>query len=185
MSFRLKNTEAFLEGQSDKLKKLARLEISKPRSRSYSSGRTLNTPIATRPNMLSKSLETSSIISKSGSNMKFNVKGNSYGEQVDEGTPPGTNVRVSKIEKWIERKPVNLQDSKGASLRTIANRISQKINREGIKPTHFLRDLLEKQFNAILGVESIIITDINMDLDGFLKSIGYSQAGDTFKLKKL
>jgi hypothetical protein len=184
MSFRLKNTIAFLEGQADKMKKLARLEIAKPRQRSYSSGRTLNTSIATRPNMLSKSLTISTNISKSGSKMKFNVLGNSYGEAVDEGSPAGTNVKLIHIEKWIQRKPVKLQDAKGASLKTIANRIKQKINREGIKPTHFLRDVAEQQFKKILGIDKIILDDINMDLDGFLKSIGYAQTGDSFKLKQ-
>ncbi len=183
MSFRLKNTEIYLEKKAQKLIGLTRREINEPRKRSYPSGRIINEPIATRPNRLSKSLKLDTKISKSGNKIQFNIMGNAYGEKVDEGTPAGTTVKPSVIEKWIKHKPVSLDDGAGNNLKSVAINISNKINKQGIKPTNFLRDLVNKQFKTILGIDAVILSDVNEDIDGFLKSIGYDQTGNAFKLK--
>ena len=184
MSFRLKNTEIYLEKKAQKLIGLTRREINEPRKRSYPSGRIINEPIATRPNRLSKSLKLDTKISKSGNIIKFNIMGNAYGERVDEGTPPGSVVKPSVIEKWIKHKPVKLDDGAGHNLKSVANRISKKINKQGIRPTRFLTDLVSQQFKTILGIENIILKDINENIDEYLKSINYNQTGNTFTLKK-
>ena len=195
MSFKLKNTEAFLTSYANKLIRLAQLEIEKPRQRTYNSikfgSRTLNKPLDSS-GKLKESLKLEKKVVRKGDFFQFNVKGNAYGEKVDEGTKSGTSPSVSQLVAWIDTKPVTLQDSKGNSLSSIspkgknriANQIAQKIKREGIKPTNFLTDLINKEIDNVLGVTPEIIKDINMDLDGFMKKLGYKKQGDTFKLQK-
>tara|TARA_R100000951_G_C2610643_1_gene171130 strand:- start:375 stop:962 length:588 start_codon:yes stop_codon:yes gene_type:complete len=195
MSFKLKNTEAFLTSYANKLIRLSRLEIEKPRQRTYNSikfgSRTLNKPLDSS-GKLKDSLMLEKKVVRKGDFFQFNVKGNAYGEKVDEGTKSGTSPSVSQLVAWIDTKPVTLQDSQGNSLSSIspkgknriANQIAQKIKREGIKPTNFLTDLINKEIDNVLGVTPEIIKDINMDLDGFMKKLGYKKQGDTFKLQK-
>lgn len=187
MSFRLKNTEIFLTNYANKLIALSKKEIDKPRKRTYSSGRIVNSPIDSSGS-LKDSLNLQKKILKDGFS-QFNINGNAYGEKVDEGTKVGTSVDVNKLISWINAKPVKLIDARGNSLKStaetknrIANQIAQKINREGIKPTNFLTDLFNQQFNNILGVVSEVEKDINIDLDGFMKKVGYIQSGNTFKI---
>ena len=195
MSFKLKNTEAFLTSYANKLIRLAQLEIEKPRQRTYNSikfgSRTLNKPLDSL-GKLKESLKLEKKVVRKGDFFQFNVKGNAYGEKVDEGTKSGSGPTVPQIISWIDNKPVTLQDSAGNNLSNItekgknriANQITQKINREGIKPTNFLTDLVNKEIDKVLGVAPEIIKDINMDLDGFMKKLGYKKQGNTFKLQK-
>lgn len=195
MSFKLKNTEAFLTSYANKLIRLSRLEIEKPRQRTYNSikfgSRTLNKPLDSS-GKLKDSLMLEKKVVRKGDFFDFNIKGDAYGEKVDEGTKSGTSPSVSQLVDWIDTKPVTLKDSQGNSLSSIspkgknriANQIAQKIKREGIKPTNFLTDLINKEIDNVLGVSPEIIKDINMDLDGFMKKLGYIKQGDTFKLQK-
>lgn len=189
MSFRLKNTEAYLISFVNKLKRLSIQELNEPRQRNYSSGRTINEPLNSSGNL------AQSFIVKNKVNINsFNVRmiGNSYGEQVDEGTKAGTSPSVPQLINWINKKPVKLTDIKGGRLsdittkgiNKIANQIAQKINREGIKPTNFLTNLVNEQFQKLAGIENVIIKDINMDLDTFMQSIGYVKNGETFKIEQ-
>ena len=92
----------------------------------------------------------------------------------------------------INRKPVTLEGLNQQKLSNvtsetknrIANQITQKIKREGIKPTNFLTNLVNEQFNKLKGIENIITEDINLDIDKFMQSIGYIKQGETFKLKQ-
>ena len=122
----------------------------------------------------------------------FNVKGNEYGEKVDEGTPAGSSPNINDIITWINNKPVTLLDASQNKLSNItekgktriASLIAQKINKEGIKPTNFLTDLVNKEIDKILGISTEIVKDINLDIDGFMQKLGYSKQGNTFKLHK-
>jgi len=195
MSFKLKNTEAFLTSYANKLIRLSKLEIEKPRQRTYNSvkfgSRTLNEPLDSS-GKLKDSFKLEKKVVRKGDFFQFNVKGNAYGEKVDEGTKAGTSPSVPELVAWIDKKPVNLQDTKGNNLSNIspkgknriANQIAQKIKREGIKPTNFLTDLVNKEIDNILGVSTEIIKDINLDIDGFMQKLGYSKQGNTFKLQK-
>ena len=194
MSFKLKNTEIFLTNYANKLIALAKKDINEPRQRTYNSSkfgsRTINEPLNSSGD-LADSLILKKKLLKGGSFFQFNIDGNAYGEKVDEGTPVGTSPSVSELVSWINAKPVKLTDAKGNNLKDtvetknrIANQIAQKINREGIKPTNFLTDLINKQLNNILGVAPEIIKDINMDVDGFMQKLGYIKSGNTFKLTK-
>ena len=51
MSFKLKNTEDFLTNYSKKLIRLAKEEINKPITRSYKSGRSVNSPLNSSGNL--------------------------------------------------------------------------------------------------------------------------------------
>lgn len=190
MSFKLKNTEAFLTNYSNRLIALTKKDIDEPRQRTYSSGRTINKPINSS-GKLKSSLVLNKKTLKDGDFFQFNIDGNSYGEKVDEGTPAGTSVNINDLVSWINTKPVTLETLKGKSLKStaetknrIANQIAQKINREGIKPTNFLTDLVNSELNKVLGVSSEIIKDINLDVDGFMQMLGYTKNGNTFKLDK-
>ena len=194
MSFKLKNTEIFLTNYANKLIALAKKDINEPRQRTYNSikfgSRTINEPLNSSGD-LADSLILKKKLLKGGSFFQFNIDGNAYGEKVDEGTPIGTSPSVPELVSWINAKPVKLTDAKGNNLKDtaetknrIANQIAQKINREGIKPTNFLTDLINQQLNNILGVAPEIIKDINMNLDGFMQKLGYIKSGNTFKLTK-
>jgi len=189
MSFKLKNTEIFLTNYANKLIALAKVAINDPRKRTYNSGRTINEPLKSSGS-LADSLKLSKNKLGNGEFLHLNIKGNTYGEKVDEGTKRGTSPSVPELVSWINAKPVKLTDAKGNSLKDtvetknrIANQIAQKINREGIKPTNFLTDLVNQQFNNILGVVPEVEKDINLDLDGFMQQIGYIKIGNTFKLQ--
>ena len=51
MSFRLKNTEAYLISFVNKLKRLSIQKLNEPTQRSYNSGRTINEPINSSGNL--------------------------------------------------------------------------------------------------------------------------------------
>tara|TARA_R100000654_G_scaffold70079_1_gene100088 strand:- start:30 stop:578 length:549 start_codon:yes stop_codon:yes gene_type:complete len=178
MSFKLKNTEDFLNNYSKKLIKLAKEEINKPQARSYKSGRSVNSPLKSSGN-LENSIQLNKKIIRGGDFFQFNITGNAYGEKIDEGTKAGTSVKVNDIVSWINRKPVTLDTIKDKN--KVANLISQKINREGIKPVPFLTNLINEQIDSVLGVTPNILTDISENLDEFMQMLGYRKTGQTFK----
>jgi len=178
MSFKLKNTEDFLTNYSKKLIRLAKEEINKPITRSYKSGRSVNSPLKSSGN-LQNSIRLNKKIIRGGDFFQFNITGNEYGEKIDEGTKAGTNVRVNDIVSWINRKPVTLDSIKNKN--RVANLIAQKINKEGIKPVPFLTNLINKQVDSVLGVTPNILTDISENLDEFMQTLGYTKTGQTFK----
>tara|TARA_R100001460_G_scaffold35948_3_gene69088 strand:- start:740 stop:1309 length:570 start_codon:yes stop_codon:yes gene_type:complete len=189
MSFKLKNTESYLISFVGNLKRLSIRELERSRFRKYSSGRTINEPLNASGNLKdSFTVESKYIKNK----LSVNMRGNSYGEKVDEGTKAGTNPSVSQLVNWINKKPVKLTDAKGRNLTNItpegknriANQIAQKINREGIKPTNFLTNLVDAQFAKLATIDRAILKDINTDLDSFMQSIGYTKNGETFKIQQ-
>jgi len=194
MSFRLKNTELFLIGYANRLIRLAKLEIEKPRQRTYNSvkfgSRTLNEPLDSSGKLKDSFVLDKKTVRKNNF-FELNVKGNAYGEKVDEGTKAGTSPSVPQIISWINNKPVTLLDSNQNKLSNItekgknriANQIAQKIKREGIRPTNFLTDLVNKEINNIMGVAPEITKDISNNIDDFMKMLGYYKSGNTFKLK--
>ena len=190
MSFKLKNTEAFLINYANKLIQLAKTQIDEPRQRTYSSGRVVNAPIDSSGE-LKQSLRLDTKAIRGGDFFQFNINGSDYGEKVDEGTKAGTSVSVNDLVSWINRKPVTLQSARGRKLKDtaktknrIANLIAQKIKREGIKPTNFLTQLVDEQFDNLLGVTPEVVKDISQNLDSFMKVLGYTKQGNTFKIQK-
>ena len=96
MSFKLKNTEDFLTNYSKRLITLIQKQIDTPITRSYNSGRVINSEL-NASGRLKQSLSLEKKIIRGGDFFSFAIKGNDYAERIDEGTKAGTNVKVNDI----------------------------------------------------------------------------------------
>ena len=191
MSLKLRNTETFLTNYVKKLIVLTRQEILKPRTRTYRSklfgNRTINEPLDSSGdlrNSLRLVKKLKNVVNERGfrATQSYRIVGNSYGEILDEGAD-GNKVKVTKegIEKWISSKPVTLEKVKNKSL--AATLIKRKIDRYGIQGTGFLRQLLDKESDKVLGVIPSITKDISLNLDDILIMLGWDKSGETFTRK--
>ncbi len=63
-----------------------------------------------------------------------------YAEFVEDGMPPGGNVDMSKLRKWVRDK-VGIKDE--VRLSVVTNNIFNKIKTEGIEPKRFLDKSLD------------------------------------------
>tara|TARA_R100000655_G_scaffold39173_1_gene74317 strand:+ start:1207 stop:1755 length:549 start_codon:yes stop_codon:yes gene_type:complete len=179
MSFKLKNTEDFLTNYSKRLITLIQKQIDTPITRSYNSGRVINSEL-NASGRLKQSLSLEKKIIRGGDFFSFAIKGNDYAERIDEGTKAGTNVKVNDIVSWINAKPVTLDSINNKN--RVANLIAQKINREGIRPVPFLTNIVATRTEDIVEVTPKVLEDISNNLDDFMQMIGYIKQGKTFKL---
>ena len=187
MSFRLKNTEAYLRQYTKSLLDNLIVEISRVnRTRNYAS-RTVTSPIKASGSLQ----ESLKIIQKdTKSKLELNIEGNSYGEQIDEGTNTSS-VSKGKLIQWIKNKngfkdlngkPVNLSNLKEVG--RIAGLISKSLKFNGIKQTNFLTNIVESKFKELNNIEAPILKDANDDLDNILKRAGYKKgANETFSIQ--
>jgi len=188
---KLRNTEAYMYGFSKRLIKLLKIEIGRNRTRNYN-GRTVSAPIDDTGS-LKDSLQlafTKSRLNKSVSGGSFNlsIKGNSYGEKLDEGGL--VNAKVSDIIKWIKRKPVKITDARGRfvtaddyRINKLANNIVRKWNGNtgsGIKATNFIGDAIEIAMQQINAIADPLEKDIHLNLDEIFKRAGYTKKGDDY-----
>ena len=98
---------------------------------------------------------------------------------MDKGVSPlKAKVNFSDIRRWIDQKPVKLIDIKDKN--KVANLIVQRIQREGIKGTGFLQEVIDKQFRNVLGITPDLIKDVSANLDDILVTLGWDKQGDTF-----
>ena len=187
MSFRFRNTEIFLTRFTQNLLKLTKKEIESPRKRVYKNkdgNRVINEPIDSSGKLKSSLTfrkKIKNVVSEKGfiATQSYSILGNSYGEIIDEGASGDKiNATVSGIEKWIEDKPVRLDDINNKT--KIARLIKNKINREGIKPTIFLVDVINKEFENIFGIQPNIVEDVSINLDDIFVSLGWEKKGNTF-----
>tara|TARA_R100000734_G_C3276479_1_gene71165 strand:- start:44 stop:622 length:579 start_codon:yes stop_codon:yes gene_type:complete len=191
MSFKLKNTEAYLVNYVKKLIVLTRQEIKTPRTRTYNSKlfgkRNITKPINSSGDLLNslrlvKKLKN--VVNEKGfrATQSYRVVGNAYAEILDEGAD-GNKVKATKqgIENWIERKPVTLEKVKNKSL--AATLIKRKLDRYGIQKTGFLQDVVNKQFDSVIGITPSVIKDISLNLDEILVMLGWDKSGETFTRK--
>lgn len=191
MSFKLKNTEAYLVNYVKKLIVLTRQEIKTPRTRTYNSKlfgkRNITKPINSSGDLLNslrlvKKLKN--VVNQKGfrATQSYRVVGNAYAEILDEGAD-GNKVKATKqgIENWIERKPVTLEKVKNKSL--AATLIKRKLDRYGIQKTGFLQDVVNKQFDSVVGITPSVIKDISLNLDEILVMLGWDKSGETFTRK--
>tara|TARA_R100000734_G_scaffold18640_2_gene16013 strand:+ start:143 stop:724 length:582 start_codon:yes stop_codon:yes gene_type:complete len=191
MSFRFKNTEAYLNNYTKKLIVLTRQEILNPQKRTYRSklfgNRTINAPINSSGSLrsslkLSKKLKTIVGDSSFKSTKSFRIIGNSYGEILDEGGKPNkVNATVEGLEKWIVNKPIKLEKIKDAT--KVAEYMKRKIDRYGVQGTGFLQKIVDKQFDSIMGILPSITEDIEFNLEDILITLGYDKKGETFTRK--
>jgi len=192
MSFKFRNTEAYLTNYTKRLIVLTRQEILKPQQRTYTSqlygNRTINAPINSTGNLrnsLRFEKKIKDIVNEKGfkATQSYRIIGNSYGEILDEGaTPQEANATVDKIERWISNKPVTLDKIKNKT--KVAGLIKRKIDRYGIQGTGFLQKLVDKQFNTVLGVLPSLVKDIELNLEDMFVALGWDKKGqDTFVRK--
>ena len=109
MSFRFKNTEAYLTNYTKKLIVLTRQEILSPQQRTYTSllygTRTINSPInstGSLRNSLRLEKKLKDTVNEKGfkATQSYRIVGNAYGELLDEGaTPQQAKATVSKTRK--------------------------------------------------------------------------------------
>ncbi len=192
MSFRFKNTEAYLSNYTKKLVVLTRQEILKPQERTYRSkmfgNRTINSPL-NASGSLRNSLRFRKVIKNTvnekgfKATQSFRVIGNAYGEMLDEGaTGSKVNVSESALENWITNKPVTLQKVKDTT--KAAQYMKRKIDKYGIQGTGFLQKIVDKQFNTVLGVIPSLVKDIEFNLEDMFVALGWDKQGqDTFVRK--
>ena len=191
MSLKLRNTETFLTNYVKKLIVLTRQEIKKPRTRSYNSKllgrRNITKPLNSSGDLINslrliKKLKNA--VNEKGfrATQSYRVVGNSYGEILDEGAD-GNKIKATQqgIEKWINSKPVTLEKVKNKSL--AATLIKRKIDRYGIQGTGFLQQIVNKQFDTILGVTPSVIKDIQLNLEDILIMLGWDKSADKFTRK--
>lgn len=185
MSLKFKNTEAFLINYVRRMIQLTKQEIDKPRSRVYKNKKT-GTRLIKSPLNASGSLKNSlrldkkfkNIVSEKGfkATQSYRILGNSYGEILDEGAI-GSKVKatISGLENWIQNKPVKLTGIKNKT--KVATLIKEKIDRDGIKGIGFLQELVNQQFNNVLGIESELVKDIDLNLEDILITLGWDKKG--------
>jgi len=188
MSFRFINTERYLSNYAKKLIVATRQEIDKPRTRTYRSlnfmNRSITSPLnssGSLKNSLRLVKKTKNIVSEKGfkATQSYRITGNGYGQTMDEGVLAAkAKVKFEDIRKWIDQKPVKLIDIKDKN--KVANLIVQRIQREGIKGTGFLQEVIDKQFRNVLGITPDLIKDVSANLDDMLVTLGWDKQGDTF-----
>ena len=122
---------------------------------------------------------------------KINLYGEAYLQYVDEGTE-GFTPNIGALKRWIGEKPVTLKDAKGNTLPTndsnvnsLAYLIARKINRDGIAPANFIREVVERALPEIAqGIGQPLKADVTDNLDTVMGSLGYIKKGNTYELKK-
>ena len=186
MSFRLENTEKYLRQYTESLLDNTVVEIArKDRTRNYPS-RPVTTNI-TASGSLQESLKLKE--KKGKSILELNIEGNSYAEEIDEGTS-STEVSKDKLIQWIKNKrgfkdlqgkTLNLSDTNKIS--SIAKIISKSLKLKGIYPTRFLSNLVESKFKELKNIDQPITLDIEEDIDNVLKKLGYKKTNNTFTIE--
>jgi hypothetical protein len=104
----------------------------------------------------------------------FDIFMEDYGEDVDRGTPTGTQPSVPSLMTWIRKKPARLRDKQGQFIKmsnlrvkSFAESIAWKINKYGTKPTNFLTDPFVKNFKEL---PDEINEAFGLDVEGFLET---------------
>ncbi len=186
MSFRLENTEKYLRQYTESLLDNAIVEVARKDRTRYYPSRPVTTNI-TASGSLQESLKLKE--KKGTSVLELNIEGNSYAEQIDEGTS-STEVSKDKLIQWIKNKRgfkdlngklVNLSDT--AKINRIATVISKSLKLKGIYPTGFLTDLVETKLKELNNIDQPIVLDVEEDIDNVLKKLGYKKTNNTFTIQ--
>ena len=181
MSFKLENTKRYLKEYTQSLLDISVKELNrKDRVRNYSSQSVTSSITA------SGNLKDSLNITEKDTDtvLQLNLKGNAYGEQIDEGTK-STSVSKGKLIQWIKNKRgfkdlkgkiVDLNDTK--KIDRIAGLISKSLKFNGIKPTNFLTDIIKSRINELKNINDPIIKDLELDINEVLIKSGYRKKGE-------
>tara|TARA_R110002167_G_scaffold189208_2_gene391345 strand:+ start:1458 stop:2048 length:591 start_codon:yes stop_codon:yes gene_type:complete len=186
MSFKLENTKRYLKEYTQSLLDISVKELNrKDRVRNYSSQSVTSSITA------SGKLKDSLNITEKDTDtvLQLNLKGNAYGEQIDEGTK-STSVSKGKLIQWIKNKNgfkdlngkiVDLNDTE--KIDRIAGLISKSLKLKGIKPTNFLTDIINSKIKELKNIEAPIELDIESDIDNVLLKLGYKKTNNTFTIE--
>ena len=181
------NTKAYMASFSDKLIKLLRLELRNAKRRKSKYGEFYGSPIE-YTGSLSQSL--SKVYKKGSDGFNFNIEGNSYGLELDEGSKKGNpDVNVSDIAEWIRRKPVMLRDIKTNSVlgavpeyrvKSLAEVITKKIRARGVYKASFISEAIDKAVSSLDDIGDPIVKDVALNIDEILIKAGFAKKGDKF-----
>ena len=180
MDIQRKNTLNFLSKYADEVIEEAKREILRKRRRDYG-GRVTNAPLEAS----GSGRESLEKVSKEDG---FDVVGNDYLEDIDEGTN-STVATLSDILRWIDVKPVKLRDMKGrlrkmtqGAKQSFAKLVVENLSKNGLRRTAFLTDLVGKSTKQLDGIESAVVDDLLLDIDKILRSYGMVKKGDEYTL---
>ena len=184
LAIKFKNTNSWLNGFSDRVVKLLKIEIGRNRTRNYKSGN-VSAPIDSSGS-LRESIQAQSKDYKNG--FGYPISGNEYGILIDEGgkaTPS-----IDNMISWIRKKPVKLRKKKGgfatmtsSRIRGLAHNIARAINERDIQPTNFIDDAIQKAMNQINAIQEPIYKDVELNIDEIMIKAGYVKEGDNYIIK--
>ena len=171
-----KNTMLFLSKYTDDLITSTQDEILRKRTRNYPSGRTTNSPI----NSSGEGLRS---LSKKKTDDGYDMIGNDYLEDVDEGTQ-STKASLSQIMQWVKRKPVKPSGGKltPSSGKALARLIQKSLVFNGIHRTAFLTDLVEASYDRLNGIENSVADDVVDSMESILLDAGLVKKGEKYVL---
>lgn len=187
MVVKFKNTKLYLYKYSKKLIKLLQIELGRNRNRRTASGSSVSAPINSE-GKLSESLAVK--LKETADRFSFDISGNSYGLNVNDGRKKGSAPPVSEIISWIKAKPVRLRDSKGRfitrndiTINRIAHSISRSIELNGITATNFIDDAIEKSMEDLNTIGNAVGEDVMLNVDDILLKAGYIKKGENYTIK--
>lgn len=170
-----KNTMIFLENYADEMVSATKEEILRTRKRDYKT-RSVNSPINSSGSGLNS-------IQKVKDDDGFDIVGNDYLEDVDEGTT-STKATLSDLMRWVRQKPIKPQDGKlsASSTKSLARKIQKSLIFNGIKRTAFLTDLVEDSLHRLNGIEEAVADDVVDSIEDILLDAGLVKKGEKYVL---
>ncbi len=175
-----KNTMIFLENYADEMVSATKEEILKRRKREYPT-RTVTTQINASGSGLNS-------IQKVKSDDGFDIIGNDYLEDVDEGTA-STNAKLTDLLRWVKQKPVKFKNPRGSFTKVtpdqqikLARLIQKSLVFNGIKRTAFLTDLVEDSLHRLNGIEEAVADDVVDSIEDILLDAGLVKKGEKYVL---
>ena len=171
-----KNTMLFLSNYTDELIDYTKEEILRKRTRRYKSGRTTTSPI-------NSSGDGEKSLQKVATEDGYDMLGNDYLENVDEGTQ-STNATLSEILRWVKQKPVKPTTGRLApkSQKQLARLIQKSLVFNGIHRTAFLTDLVENSYDKLTGIEESVADDVVDSMEDILEDAGLTKKGEKYVL---
>jgi len=171
-----KNTMLFLSNYTDDLVNHTKDEILRKRTRKYDSGRTVTSPI-------NSSGEGIRSLQKVETEDGYDILGNDYLEDVDEGTR-STRATLTEIMRWVKQKPVK---PKGGGLnpkstKQLARLIQKSLYFHGIQRTAFLTDLVADSYDRLNGIEEYVADDVVDSMEQILEDAGLTKKGEKYVL---
>lgn len=175
-----KNTMLFLSNFTDKTIDLTKDEILKRRTRRY--------PTRTMTSQINSSGEGLRSLSKKKTDDGYDIIGNDYLEEVDEGTS-STRASLSDIMQWVKRKPVKFINDRGSftkvtgdKQKALARLIQKSLVFNGIHRTAFLTDLVEASYDRLNGIENSVADDVVDSMESILLDAGLVKKGEKYVL---